>query len=112
MYRFRLVRTVPVEHQPETVFGINWEAMDEVGGVRGAQPGEVVMEEVFGQIRAPASFVDTDRRRVVHRRRLTVFGAEECGAYNPLGGIDVVLEQRRREIESVADIVEPEGRCV
>src|SRR4051812_35295254 len=98
MYRFRLVRTVPVEHQPEAVFAIDREAMDEVGGVRSAQPGEVVMEEVFGQIRAPASFVDTDRRGIVDGRRLTVLRAEERSAYDPLGGVDVVLEQRRREI--------------
>ncbi len=104
--RFRLVRTMPVEHESKVVLAIDREAMHDVGGMPCAQTRVVVVEEVLGNRRAIDCVVDPHRRRIVDHRRLQLLGAEDRGAHHTFDCIQILLEQHRRHRQRIADVVE------
>ena len=49
--RFGLIRAMPVEHQTEAILGVHRKAVNKVRGVKRAQAGQIVMEQILGQRR-------------------------------------------------------------
>jgi len=92
-----------VEGEADGVFAIDGEAVNDVGGVVGAEAGGVVVEEILGQDG------DAHGRGVMGVGGLEFFGAEDGGADDALGGLEVFFEQDGGKGKGVGNVIEAIG---
>src|SRR5882724_11529195 len=109
MSRFRLVRAVPVEDQAKAILRVDGKMVDEVRGMARAQSRLIIVKEIFGQRGGAARIVDANWGGVMHRGRLHPLGSEQGRPNRALRGIEVIFQERWREIQRVADVVETVG---
>src|ERR1041384_6493494 len=82
--------------------------MDEVRRVASAQPGFVVMKQVFRQRGTATRIVDAHGGGIMHSRRLAVLRTKQSSAHDALGGVDIFFSQSRSESQGITDVVESE----